>query len=169
MESLRTRWMGNQQVYCSSYKTKRNWGERSRDWGSCLLKSYDPLPSVWTWARARVYKSGGPDPHVIPCYYITASVSAHIYCCIWGSPADRGRKRARFGLRMGSLITWASQVAQLVKNLPAMQEIWVWFLCQEDPLEKEMATHSSTFAWRIPQTEESGRLQYMGLQESERT
>ena len=70
---------------------------------------------------------------------------------------------------MGSLITWASQVAQLVKNLPAMQEIWVWFLCQEDPLENEMATHSSTFAWRIPQTEESGRLQYMGLQESERT
>ena len=70
---------------------------------------------------------------------------------------------------MGSLITWASQAAQLVKNLPAMQEIWVWFLCQEDPLEKEMATHSSTFAWRIPQTEESGRLQYMGLQESERT
>ena len=100
MESLRTRWMGNQQVYCSSYKTKRNWGERSRDWGSCPLKSYDPLPSIWTWARARVYKSQGPDPHVIPGYYITANVSAHIYCCIWGSPADRGRKRTRFGLSM---------------------------------------------------------------------
>ena len=84
LEMVNRKWMSNQQVYCSSYKTKRNWGERSRDWGSCLLKSYDPLPSVWTWARARVYKSGGLDPHVIPCYYITASVSAHIYCCIWG-------------------------------------------------------------------------------------
>ena len=59
-------------------------------------------------------------------------------------------------------------MAQLVKNLPAVQETWVQFLCQEDPLEKEMATHSSIFAWRIPQTEESGRLQYMGLQESDR-
>ena len=75
-----------------------------------------------------------------------------------GSPADRGRKRARFGLRMGSLITWASQVAQLVKNLPAMQETWVRFLGQQDPLEKEMATHSSILAWRISWTEEPGGL-----------
>ena len=44
----------------------------------------------------------------------------------------------------------ASLVAQGVKNLPAMQETWVWFLGREDPLEKEMATHSSIFAWRIP-------------------
>ena len=44
----------------------------------------------------------------------------------------------------------ASLLTQLVKNLPAMQETWVWFLGQEDPLEKEMATHSSLLAWRIP-------------------
>ena len=44
----------------------------------------------------------------------------------------------------------ASLLTQLVKNLPAMQETWVWFLGQEDPLEKEMATHSSILAWRIP-------------------
>ena len=48
-------------------------------------------------------------------------------------------------------------VAQSVKNLPAMRETWVLFLGQEDPLEKEMATHSSIFAWRIPWTEEPGR------------
>ena len=54
-------------------------------------------------------------------------------------------------------------------NLPAMQETWVWFLGQEDHLEKEMATHSSILAWRIPWTEEPGRLQFMGLQESNRT
>ena len=47
----------------------------------------------------------------------------------------------------------ASLVAQMVKNLPAMQETWVQSLGQEDPLEKEMAIHSSTFAWRIPWTE----------------
>ena len=55
-------------------------------------------------------------------------------------------------------------VAQIVKNLPAMWEAWVQFLGQEDPLEKGMATHSSILAWRIPWTEEPGRLQSMGLQ-----
>ena len=49
-----------------------------------------------------------------------------------------------------------------VKNLPAMQEMWVQSLGQEDPLEKEMATHSGTFAWKIPWTEKPGRLQSMG-------
>ena len=55
--------------------------------------------------------------------------------------------------------TLASLVAQMVKNLPAMQETWVRSLGQEDPLEKEMATHSSIVAWRIPSTEETDRLQ----------
>ena len=55
----------------------------------------------------------------------------------------------------------ASLVAQRVKNLPAIQETWVQSLGQEDPLEKEMATHSSTLAWRIPRTEEPGGLQSM--------
>ena len=52
----------------------------------------------------------------------------------------------------------------LVKNLPAIQETWVRSLCREDPLEKEMATHSSVLAWRIPWTEEPGRLRSMGSQ-----
>ena len=47
-------------------------------------------------------------------------------------------------------ISWASLIAQLVKNLPAVQETWVQFLSWEDPLEKEMATHSSILTWRIP-------------------
>ena len=46
----------------------------------------------------------------------------------------------------------------MVKNLPAMQETWVWFLGWEDPLEKGMASHSSILAWRIPWTEEPGGL-----------
>ena len=60
----------------------------------------------------------------------------------------------------------ASLVAQTVKHLPTML---VWSLGQEDPLEKEMATHSSIHAWKIPWTEESGGLQSMGLQESNTT
>ena len=59
---------------------------------------------------------------------------------------------------------WASLVAQTVKCLPAKGETWVQSLGWEDPLEKEMATHSSTLAWKIPWTEEPGRLQSMGSQ-----
>ena len=54
-------------------------------------------------------------------------------------------------------------VAQMVKNPPAMKETWVLSLGWEDSLEKEMATHSSILAWRIPWAEESGRLQSMRL------
>ena len=55
-------------------------------------------------------------------------------------------------------------MAQMVKNLPVVQETQVRSLGQEDPLEKEMAIHLSTIAWKIPGTEEPGRLQSMGLQ-----
>ena len=58
----------------------------------------------------------------------------------------------------------ASLVAQTVKRLPAMQETQVQSLGWEDPLEKAMAPHSSTLAWKIPWTEEPGRLRSMGLQ-----
>ena len=55
-------------------------------------------------------------------------------------------------------------VAQMVKNLPAMQVTWVQSLSQENPLEKGVATHSSILAWKIPWTEEPGSLQSIGLQ-----
>ena len=55
-------------------------------------------------------------------------------------------------------------MVQMVKNLPTMQETRVRFLGWEDPLEKEMAIHSSTLAWKIPWTEKPDRLQSMGLQ-----
>ena len=65
---------------------------------------------------------------------------------------------------------WASQVAQWLKKkkirLPT-QETWVQFLGGEDPLEEDMATHSSILAWRIPWTEEPGGLQIIGLQRDE--
>ena len=58
---------------------------------------------------------------------------------------------------------WLSE-AQWIEYLPAVQETWVWSLGREDPLEKEMATHSSILAWRISWTEEPGGLQSMGSQ-----
>ena len=63
-----------------------------------------------------------------------------------------------------SLGCWASPVAQMVKNLPAMWETWVQSLGQEYPLEMGMATYSSIFVWRISWTEEPGGLQSMVLQ-----
>ena len=62
-----------------------------------------------------------------------------------------------------------SLIAQLVKNLPAMQETWVRFLGWEDPLEKEMAIHFSILTWKTPWTEEPRGLRTMGLQESDTT
>ena len=64
------------------------------------------------------------------------------------------RERVRYPLQY----SWASLLAQLVKNPSAMQESWVPSLSQEDSLEKGMATHSSTLAWKIPWTEEPGGL-----------
>ena len=63
-----------------------------------------------------------------------------------------------------SLLLGASLVAQMIKNLPAVQETGVRSLGWEDPLEEGMATHSSVLSWRIPWTEEPGRLQSLGLQ-----
>ena len=74
----------------------------------------------------------------------------HGLYCPWGS------QRVRHA--------WATFTAQTVKCLPAMWETRVWSLGREDPLEKEMATHSSIHVWKIPWTEEPGRLQSMGSQ-----
>ena len=65
---------------------------------------------------------------------------------------------------MGFIYSWASLVAQMVKNLPAVQRTQVQSLGEEDPLEKGTAVKSSILAWRIPRTEEPGGLQSMGSQ-----
>ena len=64
---------------------------------------------------------------------------------------------------------WASLMAQLVKNLPTMREIWVQSLGWEGPLEEGVATHCRILAWRIPWPEEPGGLQSMGCKESNMT
>ena len=75
----------------------------------------------------------------------------------------RERTNSMFDVLRGSrTVLWGFPVAQMVKNLPAMQEIWVQSLGWEDPLEKGMATYSSILACRIPWTEKPGGLQFMG-------
>ena len=69
-----------------------------------------------------------------------------------------------YGVSVQITLVWASLIAQSVKNLPAIQETQVRSLGQEDSLEKEMATHSSTIAWKIPWMEEPGKLQSMRSQ-----
>ena len=78
--------------------------------------------------------------------------------------AQDGIKIARRNINNLRYADNATLIAQMVKNLPVMRETHVWFMGQEDPLEKGMATHSSTLAWRIQWTKETGRLQSTGLQ-----
>ena len=83
----------------------------------------------------------------------------------WISLQSKGLWRVFSNTNSSALrFLWTSLVAQMVKHLPAMQETWVWSLGWEDPLEKEMATHSSILVWKIPWMEEPGKLQPMWLQ-----
>ena len=86
----------------------------------------------------------------------------------WPRECRVTKSRTQFSL-CHICMSWASLVAQMVKHLPAMQETRVGSLGWEDSLEKEMAIHSSILAWRIPWTEEPGRLQSMGLQKLDTT
>ena len=86
----------------------------------------------------------------------------------WGGKASEKTEQLHYWYYYGSYYhkQIASQMAPWVKNLPEMQEIqemWVWSLGQEYPLEKEMEIHSSILDWKIPWTEEPGRLQSKGL------
>ena len=100
----------------------------------------------------------------MPCIHGEGNGYPLQYSCLENS-MDRGAWQATVhGLAKSWTFWGASLVAQMVKNPPAMQETQVWFLGQEDPLEKGTATHTSILAWRIPQTEKPGGLQSMGLQ-----
>ena len=78
---------------------------------------------------------------------------------------EPGKLRSMGSQRVGhDWVTDLIWMAQMVKNLHAVQKTWVWFLGWEDPLEKGMTTNSSILAWRIPWTEEPGGLQCIGLQ-----
>ena len=114
-----------------------------------------------TWVRSL----GWEDP-------LEEGLATHSSILAWRSPLERRAWRAAvMGLqRVGHdwatkhSTTWTFPDGSVVKNPLLMQETQVWSLDQEDPLEKEMATHSRIHAWRIPRTEEPWRLQFMGWQ-----
>ena len=85
-----------------------------------------------------------------------------------GSISGSGRSAGE-GMGYPLQYSWASLVAQVIKNPPATWETWVRSLGQEDPLEKGMATQSNLLAWRTPWTEEPGRLQSLGSQRVKHT
>ena len=103
-------------------------------------------------------------PNTTCCPWINATGQALVNikeinaCTEWLHNFGRGNIASTGGPR------WTSLVAQMVKHLPTMRETQVRSLGWEDPLEKEMATHSSTLAWKISRTEEHCRLQSMGSQ-----
>ena len=85
-------------------------------------------------------------------------MATHYSILAWRIPRDRGACWATVHGVESKTTLWASQVAQMVKNPPAVQETWVRSLGQEAPQKKAMATHPSVLAWRIPWIEETGRL-----------
>ena len=123
---------------------------------SLIIQQVQSCPTVWPhrWQPTRLLhpwdspgKNTGAGCHfLLQCIHasqVTSAVSDSFFIC-------QG--------------CWGLLVAQIVKNSPAMQETQVLSLSQEDPLEKEMANHSSILAWEIPWTEKPGRLQSIGLQ-----
>ena len=115
---------------------------------------------------------GSPPSSTVPEIFQAGTLEwvAIFFSNAWGSHNKRtdweneqqGICLTLLGIQLLSLER-LSLVAQMVKNLPAVQEMWVWSLRWEDPLEKRMATHSSILVWRIPWTEDPIGLQSMGL------
>ena len=130
-------------------------------------------PSLLTWLRVHFPYSGGCTGALRPvsswfAVLIVPHTGFLFACFLYGSSLKFAKLNSSVvfpendPLFLGNFLS--SLAAQLVKNLPAMQETWARSLGQEDPLEKGKATHSGVLAWRIPWTEEPGGLQSMGLQ-----
>ena len=98
----------------------------------------------------------------ISCYQFVFFIKATHTCCLFISLDHFSDEFLFLLIYCSSWSFGASRIAQLVKNLLAILETWVQFLGWEDHLEKEMATHSHILAWKIPRTEEPGRLQSIG-------
>ena len=141
-------------------------------WGDCRMLGGPRIPPS-PWLSGLLFLSSSSTsafPHVFPWPLPGAlSVGDLLLSKILLMPRDKPThlwsinlwpRRQRIPRSQGE----CSLVAQMVKNLPAMWETWVQSLGQEDPLEEGTATHSSILAWRIPWTEELGRLQFTDSQ-----
>ena len=134
-------------------------------WTSLVAQTVKHLPTMWeTW----VQYLGWED-------LLEKEMAPHSSTGSWKSPwteePGRWHSVGSQGLRQDwatfTFTFMASLVAQTVKHLSTMRETWVWSLDWEDPLEKEMAVHSSTITWKIPWTEEPPGLQSMGVAKSQ--
>ena len=116
----------------------------------------------------RLQPSLQPGQLLVPCICLLKPLDMHSkYCFLLNLPSlveCHMWKVTQGHQQLTHFYCTCSMVAQMVKNLPAMPETWIGSLGLEDSLEKEMATHSSILAWRIPWTEEPGSLQSMGSQ-----
>ena len=125
-----------------------------------------PGPTPWISTSRGIWAVGEPKMKLEPRLSLSETLGLNVR--LFPEP----RLFWSRGLSVGSADEWVcaqpvfltSLVAQTVKRLPTMRETRVQSLGWEDPLEKEMATHSSTLAWTTPWTEERGRLQFMGSQ-----
>ena len=132
-------------------------------WGSpALRRLWAEMPSpLWESSPSYLFQWRAGK------YMSSKWVSCHVFMFRWVFLLNKSLVRwgwlacliVILGFRMDYSQGWASLVAQMVKNLPAMQEIWVRSGIREDPLEKGVVTHSSILAWRIPWTEEPRGLQ----------
>ena len=138
----------------------------------CLtqLKRWRVTLHMWFDSGAHQVPSGSACPPSLSLphlqgwfwYQIPYNCKKHQAFILWGiRPAEKSSPLFFFFWQQ-TRPNRASLVAQMVKNLPAKQETWVWSLGWEDSWRKGLATHSSTLAWRIPWTEEPGGLQSMG-------
>ena len=138
--------------------------ERDRGWDSWMAS---PIQWTWTWANSGKWEGTGKPGMLqsMGSQRVEDDLATQKQHCL------RTMCTYTFLNFIELLIenVRASLIAQLEKNPPAMQDTWVWSPGREDPLEKEMATHSSILAWRIPWTEEPGRLQSTGSQEWDMT
>ena len=148
-------------IFQISTQTSYLWEElRSLQWAETVLHKFLSFlidPSFLSKSRAGIANSLGGFPGGSAIKKLPADVGG------LGSIPGLGRS-PREGNDNPLQYYWTSLVAQMVKNLPAVEETRVQSLDQDDPLEKGMATHSSILAWRVPWTEEPGGLQSMGLQ-----
>ena len=135
-----------------------------------MKNSWDTITHLGEWLKLKrlTIPNVDKDAEQWELFYIVDGISSagKESACNAGDPSLIPGLGRSAGEETGYTLqySWASLVAQTVKNLPAIRKTWVQSLGWEDPLEKEMATHSSILAWRIPWTEEPGRLQSTGSQ-----
>ena len=145
-------------MWCILFSSWKNW---SIEWLHNWLNSHE-VHTAGT--QVHEFESMPYFLHLSADSFSWPIVRSLVGCCLWGHTESDTLKW--LSSSSSSIVQIGLPCGSAVKNLPAMQETWVWSLGWKDPLEKEVATHCSILAWEIQWTEEPGGLQSMGLQKS---